>query len=95
MLKLDYERLSADEIPDALAQIEKAKAILWTRLVTPTVDEPQTDSYDLTPDDVGARLGKDRRWVYRHARDLHGKKLGRRTWRFSEAGLRTYLQSRG
>ena len=91
----DYDQVPTDQIPEALGEIATIQARLLQRLLTPAVSEPSTDQdFNLTPDDVAKRVGKDRRWVYRHAAgDLGGKKLGHRTWRFSEAGVRSYLAS--
>jgi len=90
------EGTAPEDIPDLLGEIERAKAILWSRLLTPPVNGNGTSvgDFNLTPDDVATRLGQTKRWVYRHGEDLGGKRLGHRTLRFSEAGIRAYLASR-
>ena len=48
----------------------------------------------LTPDEVAAILKADRRFVYRHAGALGGRRLSRRKLRFTAAGVRRYLEAR-
>ena len=92
----DYDQIPAEQIPEALGEIATVQARLLQRLLIPVNgEEPSTDrDFNLTPDDVANRLGKTRRWVYRHGKELGGKHLGHRTLRFSEAGVRRYLACR-
>jgi predicted DNA-binding transcriptional regulator AlpA len=49
----------------------------------------------LTAEEAAQRLGVTVRWLYDHARDLtFAKRLSRKCLRFSEAGLRRYLERR-
>ena len=58
--------------------------------VTPR--EPKTPDRLLRADEVAERLGTTRGWVYAHWQKLGcGRKLGRRTLRFSAAKLDRYL----
>jgi len=47
----------------------------------------------LTPAEAAARLGVTEKWLYRHVRQLpFARRLGRRSLRFSEAGLRRWVE---
>jgi hypothetical protein len=49
----------------------------------------------LTPEEAGAIIGVDKKWLYRHAKQLpFVKKLSRKAIRFNEAGLRRWLAAR-
>ncbi len=48
----------------------------------------------LSAAEVAERLAVSRSWVYKHKRALGGVQVGHRMWRFSEAGIRTYLSPR-
>ena len=59
------------------------------------VTSPETDDRLMTVEEVAARLDVTPQWVYRHAGEWSfTRRLGRRTLRFSEAGLRAYLARR-
>ncbi len=93
-LLIRADTVEPEGIPDLLAEIEKAKAVLWQRLVTPSVNgkAPGSDKdFRLTPDEVASRLGVTKRWVYRHREELGGRRLSHRNLRFNEVGVRRYL----
>jgi len=48
----------------------------------------------LTPDEVAKMLKTDRRWVYRHTRELGAIRLSRRKLRFSSTRVKRYLDRR-
>ena len=81
-----------DAIPRA--QIPAAIARLAARAMEP---EPPTrapaasNGRLLTPDEAAARLGVNRRWIYRHADRLGAARLSRRKLRVPEAALERYL----
>jgi hypothetical protein len=59
--------------------------------IPPEVKEPAGDRL-LTVEEVAGRLEVAPQWVYRHAGEWDfTRRLGRRTLRFSEAGLRDYI----
>jgi hypothetical protein len=49
----------------------------------------------LTPEKAAAILAVDKKWLYRHAKQLpFTRKLSRKAMRFNEAGLRRWMASR-
>jgi predicted DNA-binding transcriptional regulator AlpA len=49
----------------------------------------------LTPEQAAAIIGVDKKWLYRHSKELpFAKKLSRKAIRFNEAGLRRWLAAR-
>ena len=72
-----------DAIPREL--LPAALVRLAARLLEPA--PPAADGRLLTPADVAKRLGTHRKWVYRHADQLGGVRLGDRTLRFPADGL--------
>lgn len=97
----DPASLSLEAIPDALAEIERVRAILWTRLSerpAEASDAAQIEAGDsdcLTPEGAARVLGVSVRWLYRHWKELpFARKLSRKTLRFSEKGLRRWLDTR-
>ena len=79
-------------------QIAPAIALLAARLLTETAPvapkRAQEPGRLLTAGETAARLGVDRRWVYRHARELGGIALSRRKLRVPEQALERYLARR-
>lgn len=92
----DLETVPEECIPEALGALEKARAALWARLITPKpprAQEGPARGYDgrfLTAQEVAERLRTSRHWVYRQASRLGGIKVGGHI-RFTEAGLTRYL----
>lgn len=98
-MNLDWtapEQVPRVRIPEVLGVLEKTRATLWARLVSPESPAAKGDpgrlNHDklLTADEVSERLGMSKRWVYRHRKKLGGKKLGINV-RFTESGLKRYL----
>jgi predicted DNA-binding transcriptional regulator AlpA len=49
----------------------------------------------LTPDEAAALIGVDKKWLYRHSKQLPFiRRLSKKNVRFSEAGLRRWLATR-
>jgi excisionase family DNA binding protein len=85
------DALPRDAIPAAIASLA-ARLLTETAPVAPTrAPEPRRL---LTAGEAAARLGVDRRWVYRHAQELGGIPLSRRKLRVPESGVERFLASR-
>jgi len=91
------ERMPAPQLPDVLAELERARAHIWLRMMRPDQPTEAPDKADdlLTPSEVSTRLGVDRRWVYRHRDELGGFHISRRKLRFHESKIRRYLTRKG
>ena len=100
----EVDALSPDELPVALGVLAEAQARILGRLSGPSnvlaanggspARPPESDRL-LTVQEAAKRLGVEVRWLYRHHRDFaFTRKLGRRTLRFSDAGLTRYLAAR-
>jgi Helix-turn-helix domain len=79
---------------DVLSELRNAEsagaAVVATRSASPPAPEP--DRW-LTPAAVAARLDVAVRWVYRHARELGGVKVGKYL-RIPESSLRRRMERR-
>ena len=90
----------SDEIPELLGAIETVKALLWSRVNTPSLPTtpakgPQAPDRLLDAKEAAERLGVKPKWVYSHADRLpFTKRLGDRTLRFSEQGLTRWMETR-
>ncbi len=104
-LLVDPDRAPAvplDHVPTVLGQIERLKAILWSRLSQadaaarrPATNDIRDEGRVLTPAEAAQIAGVTVRWLYRHAGQLpFARRLSRKTLRFSEAGLRRWLACR-
>jgi predicted DNA-binding transcriptional regulator AlpA len=79
------DQLPADQLPDAIGELEAAKAKAWTRLAVPVRAEPPVPGDDGALDvrEVSRRTGMSVRWLYREARadrlpfvnDRHSRRL--------------------
>ncbi len=91
----------AESVPALLGDLERLRAGLWAKLVTPStnsnahpVPPSETDKL-LSPENAAALLGVKVTWLYRHAKTLpFARKLSRKVLRFSEAGLRRWQATR-
>lgn len=90
-------RLQLEDVPQALGDLEQARAQLWARLCAPRSRDTEKESENgndgrllLTAKELAERLGMSTRWVYRNRKKLGGKKLGANV-RFTESGLKRYL----
>ena len=85
------DALPRDAIPAAIAVLA-ARLLAETPTIAPTrAQEPRRL---LTTAEAAAKLGVDRRWVYRHARELGGIALSRRKLRVPEAAVERFLARR-
>lgn len=87
----------AAALPEISGRCAKIQALILLRFAPgPAEREQPTSDRVLTVDDVAKALGRSRRWVYAHRKDLGfrlalpGKRLA-----FSEAGLLRYVRRRG
>lgn len=86
-----------DEIPDAIGELERAKAALWARLTAPKPNgAPSPGAADeyLTPTETAKRLKASTRWVYRHARELGGVRFSPRCLRFPAGAVERHASRR-
>ena len=83
------ERVPREHIPDALAEIERARTRLLLRLHTPE-EKPQEQIVLLTADQVAERLNVSRRFVYDHAEDLGRVQISARKVRFRADTVEAY-----
>jgi excisionase family DNA binding protein len=75
-------------------QIPAVIARLFARLAQPDPGTAPSAADDLlTPDEAAKLLRVDRRFLYKHAKDLGAVKLSRRKLRFSRKRLLRYLES--
>lgn len=91
------------QIPAVVAELTSEQAgllailgMLTTRLLvhpSPATDEPSDRL--LTADEVAEALGVTRRWVQRRARRLpFARRLSEHAVRYSESGLRRWMENR-
>ncbi|MFZ3189766.1 MAG: helix-turn-helix domain-containing protein [Candidatus Sulfotelmatobacter sp.] len=86
-------RLSPEELPRLLGDLEEIKATALARLSAPA---PQVQPHDalLDVDEAATRLGMSRSYLYRHAsRFAFVRRVGR-SLRFSSNGIENYLRQR-
>jgi predicted DNA-binding transcriptional regulator AlpA len=96
-LLADLDRLPTEAVPEAIGQLERAKATLWARLMVPAPTAPALDDPDTTVDvrEAARLLAMSPTWLYRHAKQLpFTRRVGRRALRFSVAGIQRYLVAR-
>ena len=83
---------SAEDLPELLAELERAKATAYARLLT----APKNGEGDLlTAGEVADLLKVDRRWPYRHAEELGAVRLSEKCLRFPRKGIQSFMQKRG
>lgn len=87
------------EIPVLVGDLERIKALLFARLVSPdgrSDGQPPAEADRwLAAEEAAAILNVTPRWLYRHAKRLpFAKRLSRKALRFSEAGLRKWLAAK-
>jgi hypothetical protein len=97
----DPQHADAIEPPDAaalMATLATIQAILASRLhprASSSAQTPDPDDRLLAPVETAERLGVGVRWLYRHADQLpFTRRLSRKVLRFSENGLRRYLEGK-
>ncbi len=102
---VELERAAAEvsplEAPVLLGELERVRAMIWTRMMNPSpnheghqVIECEPDRL-LTPQQAASLLGVGIRWLYRNSRRLpFTRRLSRKSLRFSEKGLRRWLAAK-
>ncbi len=91
-----------ESMPDLLAEIERARATAYARLLTRNNGRNSSESDGstadadafLTADQVAETLQVDRKWVYRNATALGAVRLSRKKLRFPSSALEGYLARR-
>lgn len=93
--------LPEEELADVLAELERLRARVWSRLARPPESNgtgegaPETGDRMLTVEEASEILGVEARWLYDRSDSLpFAKKLAPRTLRFSERGLYRWLDTR-
>ena len=87
------ERVPRESIPDALAEIERARARLQLRLHLPE-EAPREVIVLLTADQVAEKLNVSRRFVYDHAEDLGRVQISARKVRFQADAVEEHMRRR-
>ena len=107
-LTLDLAQLASDpsrvtdvpqaDIPRLIGETEELRAQLWSRLQAPApTATPNGNAPDrlLTVVEATEILAVDKRWLYRNADSLpFTRRIGSRALRFSERGLRRWVETR-
>jgi hypothetical protein len=91
-LDLDPASLPVEQIPATLCQLAALHSALAARLVAAPAPAPEADDgVWLDAKQVAQELNCSPKFVYRHAPTWpFAKKLGTRSYRFSQAGLRRW-----
>ena len=94
------ERVSREEAPALIGDLERLKARAWARLTqsqkssNPPKARHEPDRL-ISAEEAAEILGVKRRWVYAHAERIPGyQRLSRRCLRFSEQKLRRWMATR-
>jgi hypothetical protein len=79
-----------DQLPGFLGKLESAKAVAFSRLVTP---QSAAQSDELITVEVGAaQIGMSAEWIYRNARTLPFIRRVGRSVRCSKVGIEAYIR---
>jgi len=85
------DALRPDQLPVVVAHL----AALELRIAARLADELSTSEDLVTAAEAARLLGMSLDWVYRNAKDLpFTRRVGPRTLKFSNAGIRRYLATR-
>lgn len=93
---IDPQTVPADEIPATLARLAAMQLALTARLLDHSANhqEPQVDQM-LSIEEVSQRIDQTPDWIKRHAKRLPFlKRISRKKWLASEAGLNKWLAPR-
>lgn len=86
--------LARDELAQLFIKLQTLNATVLARLLN-VGDAAQSRSDSLDADAIAAAMGVDRRWVFRHAKDLpFVVRTGRKSLVGSRAGLIRWLKTR-
>ena len=83
-----------DQIPAAIGELEKAKAVLWARLAAPARTNGGGDDRLLTVDEAADRLGVTRDWLRRRPELPFVLKLSEGVVRYSSRGIERWIAAR-
>ncbi len=86
------EAVPPDQVPDAIGELERCKAGLYSRLFNGST-VPTLEAH-LDVEQVAALLGVSERWCYRHSRQLGGIALSGKVLRFPTSAVQRYLDRR-
>lgn len=94
--EFDPASIPVEQIPSVLAAFAAWQSALAVRLMTTpaTIAEAATETDDrlLTVEECAAHLRKSTKWVYRRTKTLpFARRLGPRSWVFSQRGLEKWL----
>lgn len=91
-------REAARELPrEALPALCGALAAVQAEILMPpwpAAADAGTGDRTLSPEEVAAKLGRSRDWVYRHRHELPTTRLSSGRWIVSEARLRRWMDAR-
>ena len=90
-----------DQVPDAIGELARSSAVLYTRMMRQPVSNPNgRGGKAAEPDrlldvnEAAAILGVKVSWMYRHADEFGATRLSRKCLRFSEARIRREAERR-
>ena len=87
-------RLTPDELPRLLGDLEMVRVTVWLRLSSPAPEEKSTAEL-VDVDEAAKRLGMSASYLYRnHKKFSFSRKLGH-SLRFSAEGIASYIQESG
>lgn len=94
-LVADPTQVPLERIPEVIGELERAKAVLWSRLTSPVpVSQRAADDRLLSAQQVHEQTQLSVAWMYRHANALpFTRRVGRKVL-FSQAGLTKWLATR-
>lgn len=98
-LEQAVQAVAANECPVLLGELERLKAVLWSRLVHHNAGPPfqrvpvEQENY-LTVQQVSAEFHVTPTWLYRHKKRLPHSQPSRKTLLFPAAAVRRWFASR-
>ena len=94
--EIDIAAIPLDQIPATLSTLAAWQAALAARLMVPApeaVADDDGDDHLLTGSEAAKLLRRSTKWISRHRKSLSSfaRRLGPRSWVYSEQGLRRWL----
>ena len=98
-LEHELEQTSSEALPEVCGELEKLRSRLWIRMLhsKPKVEQAQARVADkmLTAQEAARILGTTPTFLYKNSKKLpFARKFSRKCLRFSENGLRKWMESR-
>ncbi len=98
-LEHELEQTSSEALPEVYGELEKLKLRLWIRMLhsKPKVEQAPAPVADkmLTAQEAARILGTTPTFLYKNSKTLpFARKLSRKCLRFSEIGLRRWLEAK-